>query len=77
MVLANPFRLVVDLRGTVMGSGGMSSRDVGQAGVSRIRWAQFRRDPPITRVVFDLSGKPEYSVETTAEGPVVTVQAAP
>lgn len=77
MVLANPSRLVVDLRQTVAGSGGMSSRDVGEAGVSRIRWAQFRRDPPVTRVVFDLSGKPEFSVETTAEGPVVTVRAAP
>lgn len=77
MVLANPFRLVVDLRGTVMGAGAMASREVGEAGVSRIRWAQFRREPPITRVVFDLSGKPEFSVETTAEGPVVTVKASP
>ena len=77
MVLANPFRLVVDLSSTIAGSAEMSSRDVGEAGVLRIRWAQFSCEPPVTRVVFDMSGKPEYAVDSTPEGPVVRVKVVP
>lgn len=77
MVLSNPLRLVVDLPRTIVSSGGMSARDVGEAGVSRIRWAQFQREPPVARVVFDLTGKPDFSIESTPQGPVVQVKAVP
>lgn len=64
--LVGPDRLVVDIDGAVQritkGSGTVA---VGMGGVNRIRYAQFQLDPPITRVVVDLTGPVGHQIETT------------
>ena len=52
--LSNPPRFVLDLTG-VTNASRFRARDVGSAGVTRVRVSQFRTEPTaVTRVVFDL-----------------------
>lgn len=63
MVLKGPDRLVIDLPGTVVRTAG-SSLDVNRGGVRRIRWAQFKRTPPVARVVVDMEGRLDFKIDS-------------
>lgn len=71
--LQNPDRLVVDLPDTLVGSH-PSSLAVNNAGVKTVRINQFRRSPPVTRIVLDLIGDREYSYEPGGTSFVVHLQ---
>ncbi len=71
--LQNPDRLVVDLPDTLVGSH-PSSIAVNNADVKSVRINQFRKSPPITRIVLDLNGDREYSYEPGAASFVVHLQ---
>ena len=60
-LLAEPARLIVDLYGADMGSLRGSYDGIGRGGVVRMRSSQFRED--VVRLVFELTGTPEYSTE--------------
>ncbi len=64
--LDNPARLVIDLEG-VKNKVVKSAMSVTDAPVQRIRVAQFKSDPPVTRVVLDLNGKTEYAVTPSGD----------
>ncbi len=57
--LRGPDRLVLQLPGFWLEAEGPRSISAGQAGVKRVRLAQFRSRPPIARLVFDLSVTPD------------------
>jgi type IV pilus assembly protein PilQ len=69
--LENPPRLVVDIPQTVNRVGHRQIR-VGMPPLQRIRVAQFRNDPPISRVVMDLDTITPYKVHR--RGHVVEVE---
>ena len=71
--LQNPERLVVDLPDTLVGSH-PSSIAVNNADVKSVRINQFRKSPPITRIVLDLNGDHEYSYEPGDASFVVHLQ---
>jgi len=73
--LQNPDRLVVDLPDTLVGSHPPSIA-VNSADVRTVRINQFRKSPPITRIVLDLTGDREYSYEPGAASFVVHLQNA-
>ena len=73
--LKDPERLVVDLPGTVVGSQ-PSSISVNSPDVRAVRVNQFRKSPPITRIVLDLTGDREYSFEPGGSSFVVHLRAA-
>lgn len=65
-LLANPDRLVLDLPGAKL-TGALALYDgVERAGIRNIRYAQF--SPTIVRVVIDLSGPKDYTIESTDAG---------
>ena len=66
----SPARLVVDLPGTVMGSG-QSHINVGSAGVKGVRIGMDGQNPPTTRVVIDLEHACRYELSPTADGKFV------
>ena len=55
-----PPRLFVDLPGVVMGD--LPARIPGAGPIARVRVAQNSFDPPVTRVVFDLTGDVSFGV---------------
>jgi HEAT repeat protein len=57
--LRSPDRLVLQLPGMRWGPRFNRRVAAGRAGVERIRIAQYNSDPPITRLVFDLSVSPD------------------
>jgi len=66
--LANPQRLVIDLKGTVSRLD-RSQVAVDQGGVQRVRAGQFRLSPePVSRVVVDLDGPVPYRIEKSDDG---------
>jgi len=66
--LANPQRLVIDLKGTVSRLD-RSQVAVDQGGVQRVRAGQFRLSPePVSRVVVDLDGPVPYRIEPSPDG---------
>ena len=69
--LQNPPRLVLDIPQTVIRAGHHNLR-VEIPPLQSIRAAQFRRHPPITRVVLDLERMTAYQVRR--RGPVVAVE---
>ena len=71
--LQNPDRLVVDLPDTLVGSQ-PSSLAVDNADVKTVRINQFRKSPPVTRIVLDLIGDREYSYEAGGASFVVHLQ---
>jgi N-acetylmuramoyl-L-alanine amidase len=76
MVLRDPHRLVVDLHG---GAFRPSDQDipVGEAGVARVRAAQFQIKPYVTRVVFDLRQEVESRVIESADSFALTIEVRP
>jgi sulfatase modifying factor 1 len=67
MVLGGPnHRVIVDIPGgDLMNNRKGGQVRVGRNGVSRIRYSQFQLDPPAVRVVIDLDGPMDSSVEAT------------
>ena len=56
-VLDNPPRLVLDLPGAVLASDLPAVLPVEVAGIRQVRLGQFQSDPPIARIVLDLTGE--------------------
>ncbi|HSL19863.1 MAG TPA: type IV pilus secretin PilQ [Methylomirabilota bacterium] len=74
--LPDPDRLVVDLQGVVKRFD-RSIYAVGSGPVRQVRVAQNRTEPvPVTRVVVDLDGDVDYTLDTTADGAVLRIAAA-
>lgn len=73
--LDNPPRVAVDIPG-VLPAKARRVYPVGQAGVQRVRVAQFAVQPePVVRVAIDLDSPMKYVVETTPEGVAVRLGA--
>jgi len=66
----SPARLVVELPGTVMGTG-QSHITVGSAGVKGVRIGMDGQNPPTTRVVVDLEHACRYDLNPSADGKLV------
>jgi len=76
-MLENPPRVVLDLPG-VVSRVGQRVHAVEQAGVHRVRVAQFQVSPePVARIVVDLEQEMPYHLETTARGAILRVGAEP
>ncbi|UCC68911.1 MAG: AMIN domain-containing protein, partial [Armatimonadota bacterium] len=69
--LRNPDRLVFEFRGFRWEPRFAARLSAGRAGVQRIRVAQYASDPPITRMVFDLSVAPDQVRYDTLSQPGV------
>lgn len=67
--LGHPPRLVFDLRGFDLNLAAPREHRAGAAGVMRVRIARFRSDPPVTRVVCDLSVSPDRLRYRTTSSP--------
>jgi type IV pilus assembly protein PilQ len=65
-MLTNPPRLILDLEGARHALARETYEAVGRGGVVRVRSSQFR--PDVVRLVFDLTAKLEYDVDSTADG---------
>ncbi|MFQ5530706.1 MAG: AMIN domain-containing protein [Gemmatimonadota bacterium] len=63
-LLGSPTRLIVDLYGARIGDLRGSYEDIGRGGIVRMRSSQFR--PDVVRLVFELTGSPEYRTDATA-----------
>jgi type IV pilus secretin PilQ/predicted competence protein len=75
--LPNPPRVVVDLPG-VINRVTKRVQPVGEAGVQRVRVAQFATSPkPVVRVVVDLDKPMPYQLEATADGELLRVGGEP
>jgi type IV pilus assembly protein PilQ len=75
LLLANPDRLVIDIPDAVPA---VRNRNiyVNSDDVKAIRVGRFQQDPPVTRVVVDLKGHREYSLNQLQGKVVVKVQSA-
>lgn len=73
--LTNPARLVIDLPETVLKSR-QRQFAVDQKAVVGVRAAQFKVQPPVTRVVVDLVTMVPYEINATPSGLRVTLQAS-
>ena len=75
--LADPPRVVVDLRG-VVNRVAKREHPVGAEGVRRVRVAQFATSPdPVVRVVVDLESDLPYRLESTEHGALVRIGKEP
>lgn len=72
-ILANPDRLVVDLKGIAIGEL-PAATNVNSESVSQIRTGYFQKNPDITRVVFDLKGGALYDVSLSSDHKTLTVE---
>src|SRR3989304_1851865 len=74
--LTNPDRMVIDLRNAVFR---LPDQDtpVNDAGVARIRIAQFQAKPPITRVVLDLTQPVDVRVADSTTSFDLTIEVRP
>ncbi|MBU2438053.1 MAG: type IV pilus secretin PilQ, partial [Acidobacteria bacterium] len=77
-VLGDPLRMVVDLHNTLH-SGPVINRTIRNAGVSKVRSAQFERGNPytITRLVFDLEKPTPFFIRTTENNLTVSFLSGP
>jgi len=75
LLLANPDRLVIDIPDAVPAVRNRSI-SVNTDDVKTIRVGRFQQDPPVTRVVVDLKGHREYSLNQLQGKVVVKVQSA-
>lgn len=74
--LDGPPRYVVDIQGARSRLGrDFGSKDVGQGGVAKVRWAQNQADPPVLRIVVDLDAAMSGSVEARADS--ILIRLAP
>jgi N-acetylmuramoyl-L-alanine amidase len=71
--LSNPDRVVVDLKGVSPGNL-KESLPLHSSIVQRVRTALFSKEPLITRVVFDLSGKAIYNTGLSSDRRKLTIQ---
>ncbi|MFX4262085.1 N-acetylmuramoyl-L-alanine amidase [Pelotomaculum propionicicum] len=71
--LANPDRLVVDLKGIVPGDL-PAATNVNSKTVSQVRTGHFQKNPDVTRVVFDLKGGAQYDVSVSGDRKTLTVE---
>jgi N-acetylmuramoyl-L-alanine amidase len=71
--LANPDRLVVDLKGIAVG-GLPPLTSVSSDTIRLIRTGYFQKDPDITRVVFELLGGAQYDISISGDSKNLTVQ---
>src|SRR5439155_369896 len=76
IVVTNPDRLVVDFINANLRTQGRQYA-VGDAGVDRIRTAQFQVKPFISRMVFDLNQPVEISITSAPTSYLVTLQVRP
>ncbi len=75
MVLNAPHRLVIDLSGTLVKTPGRNrSTKLNQFGVKGVRWAQFKRNPAIARIVVDMEARLDFKVNARANQLVVRLQ---
>ncbi len=74
-ILSNPTRLVIDMPRSVLATR-QRSVPVTHAQVAGLRMAQFQAEPPVTRVVIDLTDVIPYEVNPTPEGLRVTLGAS-
>jgi hypothetical protein len=72
MLMKDPDRIVLDFRGAQFGSGNQRVA-VNQAGVLQVRVSQFQADPPVARVVIDLSKPLPARLETVGDSVVLHV----
>ena len=79
MLMKDPDRIVLDFHGAQFG-GGNQRLAVNQAGVLQIRASQFQVDPPVARIVIDLSKPLPSHLEAVGDSVVLqinTVSGAP
>ena len=75
MVLSGPHRLVIDLSGTLVKTPGSNrSTTLNQLGVKGVRWAQFKRNPAIARIVVDMEVRLDFKIDVRADQLVVRLQ---
>ena len=75
MVLSAPDRVVIDLTDTLVKTPGRSrSAKLNQFAVKGVRWAQFKRTPPIARIVVDMDARLEFKVDAQANQLIVRLQ---
>ena len=75
MVLSAPQRLVIDLAGTLVKTPGRGrSTKLNQFGVKGVRWAQFKRNPAIARIVVDMEAPLNFKVNARANLLVVRIE---
>jgi len=75
LLLSGPERIVVDLPGVSCGGGHRFSVDTGD--VQAVRVALFQSDPPITRVVVDLTHRHEYRLMPSGSTVILAVDFTP
>jgi hypothetical protein len=75
MLMKDPARIVLDFRGVQFSSGNQRVA-VNQAGVLQVRVSQFQVDPPVARVVIDLSKPMPSRLETAGDVVVLRVGAS-
>ena len=75
MLMKDPDRIVLDFRGAQFGSGNQRVA-VNQSGVLQVRISQFQTDPPVARVVIDLSKPLPSRLETVGDDVVLHVGAS-
>ena len=75
MILSAPDRVVIDLTDTLVKTPGRSrSAKLNQFAVKGVRWAQFKRTPPIARIVVDMDARLEFKVDAQANQLIVRLQ---
>ncbi len=74
MVLEEPARLVLDVKGVSLGVNLPEVVPVGNGVIDRIRVGQFKVDPDVVRIVADLKRPVQYRVETREHGIYVFIQ---
>jgi hypothetical protein len=75
MVLSAPDRLVIDLAGTLAKTPGRGrSAKLNQFSVKGVRWAQFKLNPAIARIVVDMDARLDFKVDVRASQLLVRLQ---
>jgi AMIN domain len=72
MLMKDPDRIVLDFRGAQFSSGNQKVA-VNQLGVLQVRISQFQTDPPVARVVIDISKPLPSRLETVGDAVVLHV----
>ena len=75
-IIADPERLVIDIPGTVPGSG-LRTMTVNRNEVKQVRVGLFSTAPPVTRIVLDLNSPEWYRITPAASGFTVSLGADP
>jgi AMIN domain-containing protein len=73
--ITGPDRIVVDFPGALPGEG-LGALKVNRGPLKAVRSGLFFKNPPITRVVFDLTGAQTYQISQIADGFIVRLGSA-